>query len=97
MHEKNYFVYILTNRKNGTLYVGVTNDLARRIYEHKNNLVEGFTKKYNVHDLMYYEQCNDIESAINREKCIKKWYRKWKLELINSANPGWRDLYNELI
>jgi putative endonuclease len=89
---KNYFVYILASKKNGTLYIGVTNDLNRRIYEHKNNLVEGFTKKYNVKTLVYYESTNSIESAINREKQFKKWNRKWKLKLIEEKNPTWEDI-----
>ena len=91
-----YYVYILASKRNGTLYIGVTNDLVRRVYEHKNNLVNGFTKKYNIHILVYYEDCNDIESVIVREKQMKKWNRKWKLELIEKTNPQWRDLYEEL-
>jgi putative endonuclease len=92
----NYFVYILASKKNGTLYIGVTNDLNRRIYEHKNNLVEGFTKKYNVKTLVYYESTNSVESAINREKQFKKWNRKWKLKLIEEKNPMWLDLSIDL-
>jgi len=84
----NCFVYILASQKNGTLYVGVTNDLVRRVYEHKNDLVKGFTSKYRVHCLVYYEQAVDIRSAITREKRIKKWNRKWKMELIEAENPG---------
>ena len=93
---KFYYVYILVNKRNGTLYIGVTNDLIKRVYEHKNNLIDGFTKKYNVHLLVYYEQHVDIESAITREKQLKKWNRKWKLELIEKENPQWRDLYGHL-
>ncbi|MBI4296196.1 MAG: GIY-YIG nuclease family protein [Chloroflexi bacterium] len=93
---KSYYVYILASKQNGTLYIGVTDNLTRRVYEHKNNLVEGFTRKYNVHKLVYYEQCNDIESALIEEKRLKKWNRKWKLELIEKENPEWRDLYEEL-
>ncbi len=78
------------------MYIGVTNNLIRRIYEHRNNLIDGFTKKYNVHKLVYYEQVNDVYSAMQREKRIKKWKRKWKLRLIESANPDWNDLYEEL-
>jgi putative endonuclease len=90
-------VYILANNRNGTLYTGVTEDLIKRVYEHKNNLVEGFTKKYHIHMLVYYEQHGNIESAITREKRLKKWNRKWKLELIEKDNPQWRDLYEDII
>ncbi len=93
---KYYYVYILASKRNGTLYTGVTNDLYRRIYEHKNSLVDGFTKKYNVKTLVYYEQTTDIESAITREKCIKKWNRNWKIKLIETNNPEWKDLSLEL-
>jgi putative endonuclease len=89
---KNYFVYILASKRNGTLYIGVTNDLIRRIYEHKNSLVEGFTKKYNVNTLVYYESTEDINSAIAREKSLKKYSRKSKLYLIENGNPQWKDL-----
>ena len=92
----NYYVYILTNKSNKVLYTGVTNNLSRRIYEHKNKLVPGFTVKYNVSKLVYHEAYDDIRDAIQREKNIKKWYRKWKVELINKFNPQWKDLYNEL-
>ena len=94
---KPYYVYILASKKNGTLYLGVTNDIARRIYEHKNNLVDGFTKKYSVHCLVYFEVCEDVRVAIQREKNIKKWRRRWKIELIEKNNPDWRDLYFEVI
>jgi putative endonuclease len=94
---KDYYVYILCNFRNGTLYIGVTNNLVKRIYEHKSDFVEGFTKKYKVHRLVYFEQTSSIESAINREKQLKKWNRKWKLELIERKNPEWNDLYNEII
>ena len=94
---KPYYVYILASKKNGTLYLGVTNDIARRIYEHKNNLVDGFTKKYSVHCLVYFEVCEDVRVAIQREKNIKKWRRRWKIELIEKNNPNWRDLYFEVI
>jgi putative endonuclease len=93
---KEYYVYMLASKRNGTLYTGVTNDLIRRVYEHKNKLIKGFTKKYNVHQLVYYEVASDIESAINREKQLKNWRRKWKLALIEKANPTWEDLYNHL-
>ena len=84
---KDYFVYILASRRNGTLYIGVTNNLLKRVDEHKNNLVEGFTKKYTVHDLVYYERHNDIYCAITREKQMKKWKRQWKINLIEGSNP----------
>jgi putative endonuclease len=92
-----YYVYILASRKNGTLYTGVTNNLIKRVYEHKNNLIEGFTQKYHVHDLVYYEPYNNIIEAITREKRIKKWNRQWKIELIEKFNPGWKDCYDDLI
>ena len=94
--KNQYYIYILANKRNGTLYIGVTSNLIKRVYEHKKNLVDGFTKKYNIHKLAYYEITNDIESAIRREKQLKKWNRKWKLELIEKNNPEWRDLYFEL-
>jgi putative endonuclease len=94
---KQYYVYILTNKNNVTLYTGVTNNLIRRIYEHKNNLVEGFSKKYHLHKLVYFESTSDIRSAIEREKRIKTWHRKWKIELIEKENPEWIDLYEGLI
>ncbi|NHZ85744.1 MAG: GIY-YIG nuclease family protein [Planctomycetia bacterium] len=90
--EKSYYVYILASKRNGTLYTGVTNNLERRIYEHKNNLIEGFTKKYSVHKLVYYEETNDINEALLYEKRIKKWNRTWKIRLIEQDNPGWKDL-----
>jgi putative endonuclease len=93
----NYYVYILSNKKNGLLYTGVTNNLVRRIYEHKNNLIPGFTKKYNLRCLVYYELQNDINFAIVREKNIKKWNRDWKVEMIELKNPNWKDLYEEII
>jgi len=93
---KNFYVYILCSKRNGTLYTGVTSDLAKRIYEHKNNLVEGFTKKYNVHRLVWYEIHDLAESAITREKQIKKWKRTWKLKLIEQNNPEWNDLYESI-
>ncbi|HXJ02696.1 MAG TPA: GIY-YIG nuclease family protein [Micropepsaceae bacterium] len=93
---RNYYVYILASDRNGTLYVGVTNDIARRLYEHRNDLIEGFTKRYAVHHLVWYEVHNDINEAILREKRIKKWNRKWKLRLIEEANPDWADLAEQL-
>jgi putative endonuclease len=91
-----YYVYILASRRNGTLYVGVTNDLLRRVYEHKSDLVDGFTKRYGVHLLVYHENTGDVASAIQREKQIKKWNRAWKIKMIERMNPGWKDLYNEI-
>lgn len=94
---KQYFVYILASKRNGTLYIGVTNDLISRVFEHKEKFFEGFTKKYNVHLLVYYEIYNSIIEAIKREKALKKWYCKWKIELSEKDNPEWKDLYKELI
>jgi putative endonuclease len=94
---KNYYVYILASKRNGTLYVGVTSNLAKRIYEHKHKLIGGFTKKYNVDRLVYYETTQDVESAILREKRLKKWKRQWKVELIERKNPNWKDLYYYII
>ena len=90
------YVYIMASKRNGTLYIGVTNDLARRVAEHKNGLVDGFTKRYGVHNLVYFEHTDDVTAAIQREKQLKKWNRKWKLKLIEESNPGWRDLFEEL-
>jgi len=92
-----YFVYILTNKYNKVLYVGVTNNLIRRVYEHKNKLISGFTSKYNVNKLVYYESFPSVFDAIKREKEIKGWKREKKVALINSFNPEWKDLYEELI
>ena len=92
-----YYIYILASKRNGTLYIGVTNNLVRRVYEHKNELVDGFTKKYDVKNLVYYEQTEDINSAILREKRIKTWKRNWKIKLIEDFNPTWKDLYENLI
>jgi len=94
---KSYWIYILCSKRNGTLYVGVTNDLVRRIYEHREKTIKGFTKNYNVTKLVYAEEFQDIYEAIHREKCIKKWSRAWKLHLIEKSNPQWRDLYEEII
>jgi putative endonuclease len=91
------FVYILASRKNGTLYIGVTNNLIRRVGEHKGDMNEGFTKRYGVHRLVYFEAGEDISSAIWREKCLKKWNRAWKIRLIEEQNPTWRDLYQDII
>ena len=94
--NKNYAVYILTNYNNTTLYIGVTGNLQRRIYEHKNKLADGFTKKYNVNKLVYYEITEDIEVALNREKQLKRWHRDWKINLIKSVNPEFTDLSDEI-
>lgn len=93
---RRYFVYILASHKNGTLYIGITSDLSRRIELHKNNIVEGFTKKYCIHDLVYTEEYGDPLEAISREKQLKKWNRQWKINLIEKENPNWNDL-SELI
>lgn len=90
-------VYILASKRNGTLYIGVTSDLVKRVWEHKNDVVEGFTKRYGVHQLVWYELHQSMDSAIEREKNIKEWKRAWKLRLIESANPKWQDLYNTII
>ena len=97
MRDHVYWLYILASRRNGTLYAGVTNDLARRTQQHREGLVRGFTRKYDVKLLVYYELHHDINSAILREKRIKSWRRQWKLELIEADNPQWRDLWAELI
>lgn len=96
MQDKQYYVYILASHRNGTLYVGFTDHLIRRIYTHKNDIVQGFTRKYEVHRLVYFEIFEDREEAIKREKQLKKWHRKWKLELIEKTNPDWKDLYDKI-
>jgi putative endonuclease len=90
-------VYILANKRNGTLYIGVTRNLQQRVWEHKNDLVEGFTKKYGVHRLVYYELHEDMMAVIRREKQMKKWNRTWKLELVETQNPEWEDLWEGII
>ncbi len=90
-------VYILASKRNGTLYIGVTSDLVKRIWEHKNNLVKGFTARYNVHQLVWYEMHESMESAIQREKRLKGWKRDWKMELIEKTNPDWQDQYHTII
>ena len=87
-----YYVYILTNKNNRVMYIGVTNDLERRLYEHKQELVDGFTKRYHVHKLVYYEQSSDVRSAIQREKELKGWHRRKKNALVETMNPDWHDL-----
>ena len=93
---KIFYVYILASKRNGTLYLGVTSNLVSRVYEHKNDLNEGFTKRYGVHRLVYYEQCADAKSAIRREKQLKFWHRAWKIRLIEETNPEWKDLYDDI-
>ncbi len=87
-----YYIYILSNKKNGTLYIGVTNDLERRVFEHKNKLIKGFTKKYGLNKLVYFESHQFIDDAIKREKQLKNWNRQWKIALIEENNPNWNDL-----
>jgi len=94
---KKYYVYMLTNKKGRVLYIGVTNNLLRRVCEHKNNIVDGFTQKRGVHNLVYYEAHDNVNKAITREKQIKKWKREWKIRLIEEFNPEWKDLYFDLI
>ncbi|MCK5466384.1 GIY-YIG nuclease family protein [Candidatus Parcubacteria bacterium] len=94
--EKIYYIYITASKRNGTLYIGVTSDLKKRIYEHKEILIDEFTKKYKVNKLVYFETTNDINSVIQREKQMKKWKREWKLKLIEKGNPCWIDLYDNL-
>jgi len=92
-----YYVYILASQKHGTLYIGVTNDLIRGVYEHRTDAVAGFTKRYGVHTLVYFEQTENVEAAIQREKRLKKWSRAWKIKLIEDSNPDWADLYTGLL
>lgn len=94
---KQYYIYILANKENGTLYIGITSNLIKRIWEHKSKAVKGFTSKYAVDKLVYYEIYHEVEQAIMREKKLKQWPRKWKLNLINQNNPYWHDLYEEVI
>jgi len=93
---KLYFVYILSNKSNNVTYIGITNNLARRVYEHKNKMVEGFTSKYNVDKLIYYEEYKETQYALNREKQLKGWTKVKKANLINKLNPEWKDLYNQI-
>jgi len=95
--DEQYFVYILTNKNNNVMYIGVTNNIVRRMFEHKNKLADGFTKKYNLNKLVYYEVSEDVESAIKREKQIKNWHRDWKMNLINQMNPEWQDLSGSIL
>ncbi len=97
MKEKQPAVYILASRRNGAHYIGVTSSLVKRLYEHKQKFIEGFTERYDVTELVYYELHDSMEEAIRREKKLKKWNRAWKVKLIEKANPYWRDLWNEII
>lgn len=90
------YFYILASKRNGTIYCGVTNDLVRRVSEHKNGKIRGFTAKYGVKILVYYEFAEDITDVLHREKCVKEWKRAWKLEMIESFNPSWKDLYDDI-
>jgi putative endonuclease len=90
-------VYVLASKRNGTLYIGVTSDLRKRVWEHRSDVVDGFTKRYGIHRLVYYELYADMESAIRREKQMKKWNRAWKLELIEQHNPIWQDLWERIL
>jgi putative endonuclease len=94
--EKQYYVYILASKRNGTLYIGISSNLLDRVYKHKKGVYDGFTKKYKVNKLVYYEVYADVREAINREKQLKNWKREWKIELIEKDNPTWRDLFNDL-
>ncbi len=94
---KSYYVYIVSNKPRGTLYIGMTNNLVRRGYEHRNGLIDGFTKKCNLRILVYFEVFNRVEDAILREKRLKKWNRRWKIELIEKVNPDWTNLYEQLV
>lgn len=93
---KSSYFYIMASKKNGVIYVGMTAGLKRRVFEHRNGLVDGFTKEYYVHRLVYFEKYNDINDAIKREKCVKKWRRGWKIELIEKDNSDWEDLYSQV-
>ena len=97
MSDRQYYVYLLANRKHGTLYCGVTNDLVRRVHEHREGLVEGFTLKHGLNRLVWFETHSNIESAIAREKIIKRWRRSWKFDLIEADNPIWIDLFEGLV
>jgi len=94
---KTYYVYILANKRNRTLYIGITNDLVRRISEHKSGMIEGFTKKYSIDKLVYYESTTDVSETIAKEKRLKKWKRQWKIDLIENSNPDWRDLSEDFL
>jgi len=97
MNHKRPAVYVMASQRNGTLYIGVTSDLPKRVWEHKNDVHEGFTKEYGVHQLVYFELHDDMPTAITREKQLKRWNRAWKLELIETDNPQWRDLWEDIL
>ena len=97
MATKSYYVYILASKKNGTLYIGVTSELAKRVWQHKNKVADGFTAEYDVDKLIYFEETSDALAAITREKQLKKWNREWKIRLIEETNSEWRDLYNDIL
>jgi putative endonuclease len=97
VYMKEYYVYILASGRNGTLYIGVTNDLISRVSQHKSAQIEGFTKRYKIDMLVYYENCSDIDVAIGREKQLKAWHRAWKIRIIEEFNPAWRDLYDDIL
>lgn len=94
--EKQFFVYMMASQKNGTLYIGVTSDLKKRVWEHKNSVVEGFTEKYEAHRLVWYEAHGNAESAITKEKQMKEWKRDWKIKRVEEENPNWNDLYDRV-
>ena len=95
--EKQFFIYILASKPNGTLYIGVTSDLVKRLWQHKEKLVLGFTKQYNVDKLVYFEECGDAISAFERERALKVWKQAWKIRLIKKTNPTWKDLYYDIV
>ncbi|WP_372684012.1 GIY-YIG nuclease family protein [Desulfosarcina sp.] len=97
MTDQKYYAYIICNKRNGTLYIGITSDLIKRTWQHKNGLVKGFSRQYGLKTLVYFEAYQNVEKAILREKRLKKWNREWKIKLIEKANPGWKDLYQRLI
>ena len=97
INSKKYYIYLLAGQRKGTLYIGITSDLIKRIYQHKNNQVDGFTKRYGVHSLVYFEEILEATEAIRREKQIKAWKRDWKIELIEKNNPNWEDLYETIL
>jgi len=95
--ERQFYIYIMANKRNGTIYIGVTNDLARRVYEHREGLVKGFTSRYGLKSIVYYEVFDSVSLAIQRETSLRRWPRRWKLALIEKANPQWKDLVDEIV
>lgn len=95
--ERQFYIYIMANKRNGTIYIGVTNDLARRVYEHREGLAKGFTSRYGLKSIVYYEVFDSVSLAIQRETSLKRWPRRWKLALIEKANPQWKDLVDEIV